>query len=85
MKKINYRKLCQQAQDHALTMLRGSVRTIYGTLVSGLAWIAISGFVRVDCQSGYCAVLNFVGSCATLAVALSNVYVIGLKKRGGKK
>jgi hypothetical protein len=85
MKKINYEKLLQEVQAHALTMLRGLVRTIYGTLVAGLAWIAISGFVRVDCQSGYCAVLNFVGSCATLAVAMSNVYVIGRKRRGGRK
>lgn len=85
MKKINYENLQQQALIHAGIMLRGLVRTIYGALVAGLILIAISGFVRVDCQSGYCAVLNFIGSCATLAVAMSNVYVIGRKRRGGKK
>lgn len=85
MKKINYTKLQQQAQDYAMTMLRGLVRTAYGTLVAGLIAVAVSGFIRVDCQSGYCAVLNFIGASATLAVAMSNVYVIGRKRRGGKK
>ena len=76
--------MADQAKFHACTMLRGSVRTVYGALVAGLIVVAASGFIRVDCQSGYCAVLNFIGSCATLAVALSNVYFIG-RKKGAKK
>lgn len=84
MKKIAYKNLLPQAKAHALTMLRGSVRTIYGALIAGLIVIAVSGFVRVDCQSGWCAVLNFIRSCATLAVAVSCVYDIG-RKRGGRK
>lgn len=85
MKKVNFGRLLEQVKFHAEVILRGLARTVYGALVAGLIAVAVYGFVLIESESGYIAVFDFIASCATLTVAMSNVYLMGSKKRGSKK
>lgn len=85
MEKVNFSKFIESAKIHAGTMARGFARTVFGALVTGLMVIAIYGFVQIGSESGYIAVCDFIASCATLSVALCNVYMMGRKKKGAKK
>lgn len=81
----NIKRAMGQAKFHAKIALRGLARTIWGALVAGLIGIAVYGFTAIGKENGYAAVGDFVTSCATLVVALVNVYQMGCKRKGGKK
>ena len=83
--KIKFQNAMITAGFHASNLLRGLARTLYGALIAGLFGIAFFGFVRIANEDGYVAVFDFVASVATLAVAICNMYYIGLKKGRGKK
>lgn len=72
----------EQIKFHSGILLKGFVRTAYGALIAGLIGISIYGFVAIEGESGYIAVFDFIAACATLTVAVCNLYVIGGKKRG---
>ena len=84
MNKENIKRVMGQVKFHAGIVFNGLLKTIYGTLVAGLIAMSVYGFVQTTTESGYTAVCNFVVACATLAVALLNVYAMGSKKRGKK-
>jgi hypothetical protein len=84
MKQVNFAKAMDQVKFHTRIVVRGFARMIYGTLVAGLLAVAIYGFAMVGSESGYIAVCDFIASCATLVVALCNMYVMGKKGRGRK-
>ena len=69
---------------HTKIAWRGFCRTLYGAAVAGLIAMAIYGFVSVATETGWAAVCDFIASCATLVVALLNIYVMGSKKKGEK-
>lgn len=79
---IDFRKTVGLAKAIGLTFLRGLVRTLYGALISGLIGISIYGFIAIESETGYIAVFDFIAACATLAVGVSNLYVMGGKKHG---
>lgn len=79
---IDFRKTVDWARHLVLTVLRGFIRTVYGTLVAGLIGISIYGFIAIESESGYIAVFDFIAACATLTVAVCNLYVMGGKKHG---
>lgn len=76
------KKILEQVKFHGGIVLRGFVRTIYGALVAGLLACAVYGFIGISGEAGYMAVCDFIAACATLAVAVCNMYCIGSKKRG---
>lgn len=80
-----FKKMIKQAKFHADILLSGLARTLYGALIAGLIGFAVYGFVLIKTENGYAAVFDFIGSCATMILALANAYVLGCKKRGGKK
>lgn len=80
MKKFDFARMMDLIKFHTMIVLRGLVRTIYGALVSGLIAVALYGFAVIQSEAGYVAVFDFVAACATLAVAMCNVYLIGSKK-----
>lgn len=81
MTKENIKRVMGQAKFHTNIVLRGLARTIWGALIAGLIGIAVYGFTAIGKESGYAAVGDFVTSCATLVVALVNVYQMGRKKK----
>lgn len=85
MNKENIMSVMGQVKFHTVIALRGLAKTIWGALVAGLIGIAVYGFAAAGKESGYLAVGDFVTSCATLVVALVNVYQMGCKRKGGKK
>ena len=85
MKKVNFAKVLKQAKFHADVLLRGLARTLYGTLIAGLIAKAIYGFILIKSEGGYAAVFDFVAASAVLILALANAYLLGSKRRGGKK
>lgn len=85
MKKANFARVMEQVKFHSNILFKGLVRTVYGALVAWLIVIAIYGFIIIQSESGYLAVFDFIASCATLSVALRNMYIMGGKKRGGRK
>ena len=70
---------------HARIAWRGLCRTIYGATVAGLLAIAVYRFVSVDGETGWIAVYDFIAACATMIVALANMYFMGCKKKSGTK
>ena len=85
MKKFNFAKALKQVKFHADVLLRGLARTLYGTLIAGLIAFAVYGFVLIKAESGYAAVFDFIAAFAMLILALANAYLLGSKRRGGKK
>lgn len=70
---------------HVRIMFRGLCRTIYGAGVAGLIAMAIFGFISVSKETGWTAVCDFIAACATLIIAIANMYLMGGKKKGGAK
>lgn len=84
MEAVQIKKAWATVKFHSKIALRGFCRTVYGALVAGLIAMAIYGFVSVTTETGWVAVCDFIASCATLAVALSSMYLVGGCKRGVK-
>ena len=70
---------------HARIAWRGFCRTVYGAVVAWLLLIAVFRFVSVDGETGWIAVCDFIAACATMVVALANMYLMGCKKNSGTK
>lgn len=83
--KVNFGKFLKQAKFHALVMVRGLARTLCGAFITGMIALAIYGFVLIKSEGGYAAVFDFVAAIAVLMIALCNMYLLGSKRRGGKK
>ncbi len=81
---MDIKYILEHVKFHGSIVLKGFARTIYGALVAGLLGIAIYGFISIRSEAGYIAVFDFIAACATLAVAVCNLYVMGGKKRGKK-
>lgn len=72
----------EQIKFHSGILLKGLIRTIYGALIAGLIGISIYGFIVIEGETGYLAVFDFIAACATMTVAVCNLYLMGGKKRG---
>jgi hypothetical protein len=83
--KIKFQNAMITARFHASVLLKGIARTLYGSLIAVLFGVSFYGFVSIASEDGYLAVFDFIASVATFAVAVCNMYCIGLKKRSGKK
>lgn len=70
---------------HLRIMWRGFCRTVYGAAVAGLIAMAIYGFFSVTTETGWTAVCDFIAACATMVVALANMYLMGGRKKGSAK
>ena len=84
MEAVQIKKAWAKVKFHGRIAWRGFCRTLYGAAVAGLIAMAIYGFVSVTTETGWTAVCDFIASCATLVVALLNMYVMGCKKKGAK-
>ena len=84
MEAVQIKKAWKAVKFHTKIAWRGFCRTLYGALVAGLIAMAVYGFVSVTTEAGWTAVCDFIASCATLVVALSNMYWIGCNKKGAK-
>lgn len=84
MEAVQIKKALKTFEFHARIAWRGFYRTLYGAAVAGLIALAIYGFVSVTSETGWTAVCDFIASCATLVVALLNMYLMGCKKKGAK-
>lgn len=85
MNKINIREKLAEAGFHAGILLKGFARTLYGSLIAVLIGVACYGFIKIESETGYIAVFDFIAACATLVVAICNMYCIGQKKGRAKK
>lgn len=85
MKNVNFKRVLKQAKFHGEIMLRGLALAIWGTLIVGTICFTGYGFWLIKTESGYAAVLDFILVCAMLILALVNIYVLGIKRRGAKK
>lgn len=72
----------EQIKFHSGILLKGLIRTIYGALIAGLIGISIYGFIVIEGETGYLAVFDFIAACATMTVAVCNLYLMGGKKHG---
>ena len=84
MEKAEIKRVFAKVKFHTKIAWRGFCRTVYGAAVAGLIAMAIYGFVSVTTETGWTAVCDFIASCATLIVALSNMYLMGGRKKGSK-
>ena len=84
MEAAQIKKAWKAVKFHTKIAWRGFYRTLYGAAVAGLIALATYGFVSVTTETGWTAVCDFIASCATLIVALSNMYWMGYSKKGAK-
>ena len=84
MEAVQIKKAWNAVKFHTKVAWRGFYRTLYGAAVAGLIALAVCGFVSVTSETGWTAVCDFIASCATLIVALSNMYLLGGRKKGTK-
>lgn len=84
MEVVQIKKAWKTVKFHAKIAWRGFYRTLYGAAVAGLIALAIYGFVSVTTETGWTAVCDFIASCATLIVAMCNMYLMGGRKNGAK-
>ena len=75
----------EKVKFHARIAWRGFCRTVYGAVVAGLLLIAVFRFVSVAGETGWIAVCDFIAACATMIVALANMYLKKKKKKSGTK
>lgn len=80
MDAVRIKKAWKAVKFHTKIAWRGFFRTMYGTAVAGLIALAAYGFVSVTTETGWTAVCDFIASCATLIIALGNMYLIGGRK-----
>jgi len=83
--KTKFERFLKQSKLHLGIIVRGLARTIYGAFIAGLIAFSIYGFWIIQTEDGYAAVFDFVASCAVLVIALCNIYLLGSKRKGGKK
>ena len=82
---MKFKNFTKKVAFHLGIVAIGLARTLYGAFIAGLIAFAIYGFVIIKAEDGYAAVFDFVASCAVLVIALCNVYLMGNKRKGGKK
>ena len=85
MEAVQIKKAWKTFKFHVKIAWRGFCRTLYGAAVAGLIALAIYGFVSVTTETGWTAVCDFIAACATLIIAIANMYLMGGKKKGGTK
>ena len=85
MEAVQIKKAWKAFRFHAKIAWRGFYRTLYGAAIAGLIALAIYGFVSVTTETGWTAVCDFIAACATLIIAIANMYLMGGKKKGGAK
>ena len=85
MEAVHIKMAFAKVKFHARIAWRGFCRTVYGAVVAGLLSMAVYRFVSVAGETGWMAVCDFIAACATMIVALANMYLIGGRKKGGKK
>ena len=85
MEAVQIKMAFEKVKFHLRIMWRGFYRTLCGASVACLTAMAIYGFVSVATETGWTAVCDFAASCATFVVALSNMYLMGGRKKGGAK
>ena len=85
MRTVILKDAFKRVMEHAGLLLRGLIRTVCGAMNAGLIAFSIYGFITIGQEDGYAAVFDFIASCAILAIALLNAYMLGGKKRGKKR
>lgn len=85
MEATQIKRALANAKFHLRVMWRGFWRTVYGAAVAWLIAMAIYGFISVTTETGWTAVCDFIAACATVVVALANMYLMGGRKNGGAK
>jgi hypothetical protein len=84
MKAEKFKRIMAKVIFHASVLFRGLCKAVYGAAITGLIVFSVYGFVAVSSETGWTAVCDFIASCATLVVALGNVYLMGSRKKAAK-
>ena len=82
---MNLKNGFKQIKTHTEVLLRGLGRTFSGALNAFLIGAAIYGFALIKGEGGYAAVFDFIASAGLLVIAFFNIYMLGSKRKGGKK
>ena len=77
----NVKKWLGIISRHTRILFTGLTRVVYGTITAGLLVISVYGFLSIPSIYGYSAVCEFVASVATLIVAISCTYVLGINRK----
>ena len=81
MLSINVKKWLGIISRHTRILLTGFTRVVYGTLIAGTLAVSIYGFMSIPSIEGYAAVSEFVASVATLIVAITCMYALGINRK----
>lgn len=85
MTKSDIKNSLNKIKHHLRILFSGAACVVISTLVVGLLAFTVYGFCAIPKEAGYAAVIDFVVSGLTLAVALANMYYLGLCRKTKKK
>lgn len=85
MEAVQIKTAFAKVKFHARIAWYGFCRTAYGAVVAGLLAMAVYRFVSVAGETGWMAVCDFIAACATMVVALANMYFMGRRKNGNAR
>ena len=83
--KFNLKNAARSIAYHGKILCKGFVRMMYGTATAGLFAMAGYGLYMIPSEGGYIAVCEFIGSVATITVAVSCMYSLGCRRKKGAK
>ena len=83
--KFDFKSAAGSIWHHTKILCNGFVRMIHGTAIAGLFGMAGYGLIMIPTEGGYIAVCEFIGSMATICVAVTCMYSLGCKKKKGAK
>ena len=82
----DFKSAARAVWHHSKILFTGFYRMLFGTVIAGLIALAVYGFIMIPSGDGYVAVCEFIGSIATVCIALTGMYAMGCsKKKGAKK
>lgn len=82
---FNFKSAVGRIWYHGKILFNGFVRMIHGTAIAGLFAMAAYGLLMIPTEGGYIAVCEFIGSIATISVAVTCMYSLGCRKKKGAK
>ena len=82
---FNFKSAVGCIWHHSKILCKGFVRMMYGAATAGLFAMAAYGLIMIPSEGGYIAVCEFIGSIATICVAMTCMYSLGCRKKKGAK
>lgn len=78
---VSFKEVIRGIAWHCKILLRGFIKTLYGSITAGLAVFTVYGFSVIPSEGGYAAVGDFIAAICTLILAVTCMYIFGCRRQ----